>query len=230
MSRRLVVVYEDDALLACDKPAGLLVHGDGTGAPTLTDAVAEHLAREGRAGVRPQAVQRLDVPTTGLVLFSLDRASQPALDKQVAGGGMRKRYLAVVRGVPAWHERVADAPVGRDRHDARRMRACRPGQGRPALTRLRVLASVGGRSLVEAELGTGRRHQIRVHLALAGHPVAGDELYGTPADVACARGGGLMLHAWREELAHPVTGEPLALMAPWPERFSRLGFGPDAVV
>ena len=96
------VIYEDDTLLACDKPAGILVHGDGTGARTLTDVVAEHLARTRPEPPRPQPVQRLDVDTTGLVIFSLDRATQPALDAQVAGHGMRKTYLAVVSGRFPW--------------------------------------------------------------------------------------------------------------------------------
>ena len=207
------VIYEDEVLLACDKPAGVLVHGDGTGARTLTDAVAERLAAKGRAGVRPQAVQRLDVETTGLVLFSLDRASQPALDAQVAGHDMRKRYLAVVSGRFPWAQRDVRAPIGRDRHDARRMRVCRLGQGKPAETRVRRLAVAGGRSLLLVELGTGRRHQIRVHLASLGFPIAGDALYGGARSPR-----GLLLHAWREELDHPVTGERLRLETAWPER------------
>lgn len=209
----LAVVYEDEVLLACDKPAGIIVHGDGTGARTLTDLVADHLAARGRADVRPQAVQRLDRETTGLTLFSLDRATQPALDAQVAGHAMRKTYLAVVSGRVGWAEKVVRAPVGRDRHDARRMRACRPGQGKPAETRLRRVASAGGRTLLLAELVTGRRHQIRVHLASLGLPIAGDALYGGARCPA-----GLMLHAWREELDHPVTGERLRLETAWPAR------------
>lgn len=206
-------IYEDEVLLAWDKPAGILVHGDGTGARTLTDVVAEHLAAGGRAGVRPQAVQRLDVETTGLVLFSLDRSAQPALDAQVAGHGMRKRYLAVVAGRFPWGERDVRAPIGRDRHDARRMRACRPGRGKPAQTHVRRLAAAAGRTLLLVELGTGRRHQIRVHLASLGFPIVGDALYGGARSSA-----GLLLHAWREELDHPVTGERLRLETPWPER------------
>ena len=207
------VLYEDEVLLAWDKPAGILVHADGTGAPTLTDAVAAHLAAEGRAGVRPQAVQRLDVETTGVVLFSLDRATQPALDAQVAGHDMEKTYLAVVAGRFPWDEKVVDAPLGRDRHDARRMRVCRPGQGKPALTHLRRLATGKGRSLLEVTLGTGRRHQIRVHLASLGFPVVGDALYR-----GARSGAGLLLHAWRESLRHPVTGELLRIETAWPER------------
>lgn len=207
------IIYEDEALLACDKPAGMLVHGDGTGARTLTDAVAEHLAAGGRSEARPQAVQRLDMGTTGLVLFSLDRATQAELDRQVAGHDMRKTYLAVVRGAFPGGERLIDRPIGRDRHDARRMRACRPGQGKPAETRVRRVASAGGRSLLLVELLTGRRHQIRVHLASMGFPIVGDELYG-----GARSAGGLLLHAWREEVVHPVTGRRLRLETAWPER------------
>lgn len=207
------IIYEDEALLACDKPAGMLVHGDGTGARTLTDAVAEHLAAGGRSEARPQAVQRLDMGTTGLVLFSLDRATQAELDRQVAGHDMRKTYLAVVRGAFPGGERLIDRPIGRDRHDARRMRACRPGQGKPAETRVRRVASAAGRSLLRVELLTGRRHQIRVHLASMGFPIVGDELYG-----GARSAGGLLLHAWREEVVHPVTGRRLRLETAWPER------------
>lgn len=207
------IIYEDEALLACDKPAGMLVHGDGTGARTLTDAVAEHLAAGGRSEARPQAVQRLDMGTTGLVVFSLDRATQAELDRQVAGHDMRKTYLAVVRGAFPGGERLIDRPIGRDRHDARRMRACRPGQGKPAETRVRRVASAGGRSLLRVELLTGRRHQIRVHLASMGFPIVGDELYG-----GARSAGGLLLHAWREEVVHPVTGRRLRLETAWPER------------
>lgn len=209
----LRVTYEDEVMLAVDKPAGVIVHADGTGARTLTDAVAAHLAAEGRPDARPQAVQRLDRETTGLVLFSLERATQPALDAQVAGHDMEKTYLAVVAGRVGWAERVVRAPIGRDRHDARRMRACRPGQGKPAETRLRRVAEKGGRTLLLVELGTGRRHQIRVHLASLGLPIVGDALYGGARSAA-----GLLLHAWREELVHPVTGERLRLETAWPER------------
>lgn len=209
----LRVIYEDEVLLACDKPAGIIVHGDGTGARTLTDAVAAHLAAAGRAKARPQAVQRLDAETTGLTLFSLDRATQPALDAQVAGHGMSKTYLAVVAGRVPWAQKTVRQPIGRDRHDARRMRVCRPDQGRPAETHFRRVAEKDGRTLLLVTLVTGRRHQIRVHLASLGHPIVGDALYGGARSSA-----GLLLHAWREELDHPVTGERLRLETAWPAR------------
>ena len=206
-------IYEDETLLAWDKPAGIIVHGDGTGARTLTDVVAAHLAETGRADARPQAVQRLDRETTGLVLFSLDAAMQPALDAQVAGHAMNKTYLAVVAGRVPWAQKTVRLPIGRDRHDARRMRVCRPGQGSPAETRVRRVAEKNGRALLLVTLVTGRRHQIRVHLAALGHPIVGDALYGGPRCPA-----GLLLHAWREDVTHPVNGERLHLETPWPER------------
>lgn len=207
------IIYQDSVCLAAEKPAGILVHGDGTCAPTLTDRVRVSLARQGVA-VNPQAVQRLDVDTTGLVLFSLAEEFQPAFDALVAGHAMRKRYLAEVSGAFPGDVTIIEKPIGRDRHDARRMRVCRPGQGQPALTRVRVLERRGSRTLLLVELGTGRRHQIRVHLSSAGFPIVGDTLYGGRRDPR-----GLMLHALEEEFDHPVTGAHVLLRTEVPERF-----------
>ena len=201
------IVYQDSFFLAMDKPAGILVHGDGTGARTLTDEVR---VLTGIADAQP--VQRLDVETTGLVLFSLDKAVQPALDALVAGRGVRKRYLALVAGRLGGGERTVEAAIGRDRHDARRMRVSKTGK--PAATIVRPLGVFGNATLVETELLSGRRHQIRVHLAYIGHPIVGDALYQGPASR-----NGLMLHALEERLAHPVTGEELLLRTAWPKRF-----------
>lgn len=211
------IVFEDPFMLAADKPAGIIVHGDGTGRETLTDRVRAHLLAEGRphAAACAQAVQRLDEDTTGLVLFSLTRDFQPALDALVAGHGLRKRYLAVVRGSFPTGPCAIEAPIARDRHDARRMRVGKTGK--PAHTRVVRLDARKGLSLVACELDTGRRHQIRVHLASTGHPIAGDGLYGGGRSA-----GGLMLHALEEEFPHPVTGEHLLLRTVWPARFSSL--------
>ncbi len=210
----LELLYQDPFLLAVEKPTGILVHGDGTDAATLTALVQGLLQEQGTTAV-PQALHRLDVETSGIVLFSLTEEFQPAFDELVAEGGMRKRYYAVIKGrLPqaedGWVE--VDAPIARDRHDARRMRVGRTGK--PALTRLRTCATAGDLSLVEAELGTGRRHQIRVHLAHLGHAIVGDALYG-----GARNRGGLLLHAHEVVLQHPLTNEQLVITSALPERF-----------
>ena len=211
------ILYEDPFIVAVAKPASLLVHGDGTGAPTLTDAVNRHLRSIG-APQPGQALQRLDTETTGVVLFSKTAEFQCLFDALVAEGGMRKRYLAVVQGSFAQSTCVYTDSLARDRHDARRMRVTdRGGQAaRTSVERLAV-AEDGSCSLLAVTLGTGRRHQIRVHLAAHGHPLVGDVLYGCGA--SCV--DGLMLHACGESFVHPITGESVRITAGWPQRFSR---------
>lgn len=214
----LHILYEDDWLLAVDKPAGIIVHGDGTGTRTLTDDVRAYVAeRHGDAeAAELQALQRLDRDTTGIVLFSLSKRTQAAFDRLIATRAIQKRYLAIVRGrTPA--AKSMRQPLGRDRHDSRRMRVSRTGK--PAHTeavRLACTQARGGAaySLLAVDLHTGRKHQIRVHLAHAGFPLVGDTLYGGAPSRA-----GLMLHAAELAFTHPVTGEPVRIRAPWPARF-----------
>lgn len=213
------VLWRDRFALVANKPAGLLVHGDGTQADTLTARVQGEVARVAAKEGWPfvpaaQAVNRLDVDTSGLVLFSLTSEFQPAFDALVASHDpqvMRKRYLAIVEEKFPRDPRTIDAPIARDRHDAQRMRVGRTGK--PAQTRVACLDHRKGRSLVACELLTGRRHQIRVHLAHIGHPIVGDSLYGRPHPV------GLMLHAYALDFVHPLTRERVSLTTEWPPRF-----------
>ncbi len=214
------ILWHDRFALAADKPAGLLVHGDGTGAATLTDSVRAALCRMAHERDWPyvpvaQAVNRLDVDTSGIVLFSLAREFQPTFDALVGNhdGTLRKYYLAIVEGSFPQGPLTIDAPIARDRHQAQRMRVGR--SGKPSQTRVVCVDRRKGASLVACRLLTGRRHQIRVHLSHAGHPLLGDELYGR-AD------GPLMLHAAALGFAHPVTGERVMLRTEWPERFAKL--------
>jgi 23S rRNA pseudouridine955/2504/2580 synthase len=212
--RQWQILFEDDALLALDKPAGLAVHG-GSG-------VAHGLIEELRA-TRPDArflelVHRLDRETSGVLLIAKKRAALIALHAQLRDGGFDKRYEVLIRG--RWRDemRVVKLPLHRfaTREGERRVRV--EADGRHAVTvfrRLRTWPSTDPPlALLEAELGTGRTHQIRVHLAHLGFPIAGDDKYG---DFEWNRMLGkqglkrMFLHARRLSLAHPVTGARLAL-------------------
>ena len=229
---RLRILYEDEWVVAVDKQAGIIVHGDGTGTATLTDLVLRHLddgtVSPREKSCRVQALQRLDRETTGIVLFSKCKETQAAFDRLIAERRIAKRYLAIVRGRFPHGTQAYHGAIGRDRHDSRRMRVSRTG--RPALTEVRPLAFAPAdahgpaRSLVAVDLRTGRRHQIRVHLSHAGFPILGDGLYGgaRPAPERGTQPAGLMLHAARERFTHPVTGEDVSIEAPYPARFERL--------
>lgn len=222
------VLFEDDWLIAVDKPAGVIVHGDGTGSRTMLDEVRELLARRdglsAEQAIEVQPIQRLDRDTTGIVLFSKQKEMQPAFDRLVAERRIEKRYLAVVHGDFPTGKQELRAPIGRDRHDARRMRVSRTGKS--AWTTARLIAQrangrgAGALSLVGIELHTGRKHQIRVHLSHAGFPIVGDGLYSRTS--ARDRGRALMLHAFEEAFTHPLTGERVVIRSPYPARFAAL--------
>ena len=201
------VLYVSETLLAVDKPTGIIVHGDGTGAPTLTGLMAERIRGGSVPGVSPdqanelQALQRLDRDTSGIVLFSLCKRTQGAYDRLIAERAISKRYLAIACGKIPWDDRAFTWPISRDRHDARRMRVSKTGRW---LT------------LLDVYLHTGRKHQIRVHLAHAGFPLLGDALYGTSDP------RGLMLHAHELAFTDPVTGVPVRIVAPVPARMLAL--------
>jgi 23S rRNA pseudouridine1911/1915/1917 synthase len=212
------VVYEDDDLLIVDKPAGLVVHpAPGHWRGTLVNGL---LARDdhygGIAGVaRPGIVHRLDRDTSGLLIVARNDAAQASLMAQLKARRVRKTYLALVQGTPAATVGRIEAPIGRDPRDRKRM-AVVP-DGRRAVTGYRVRERFAAWTLLELDLVTGRTHQIRVHLAALGHPVAGDAVYGT----GTARRGPdgltrLFLHAWRLELVTPVTARLIRAEAPLP--------------
>ncbi len=220
------ILYLSDTLVAVDKPAGVIVHGDGTGQPTLTDLVRSELTARDAHGLDAdahdaaelQALNRLDRETSGIVLFSRRKSAQAAYDRLIASHGLDKRYLAVVCGRVDWKRRTFTGPIGRDRHDARRMRVSRTGK--PAVTHAARLAEVkrNGRvlTLLDVRIETGRKHQIRVHLSHSGLPLLGDALYGRPDP------RGLMLHSRSLAFTDSVTGSPVRIEAPIPARFTRL--------
>jgi 23S rRNA pseudouridine1911/1915/1917 synthase len=205
----IAVVFEDDAIVAIDKPAGLLtVATEGEKLDTAFARLNDHL-RARRAG-RPFVVHRLDRDTSGLLLFAKSPEVRDRL--QANWGAVEKTYLAVVEGTPEPAAGVVEnfLTEGKDL----RVRVTRPGgRARRAVSRYKVTATRGRYSLVEVVLVTGRKHQIRVHLAGLGFPVVGDAVYGATTDPA----GRLGLHAWRLALGHPVGGRRVELESPLPD-------------
>jgi 23S rRNA pseudouridine1911/1915/1917 synthase len=214
----LAVVYEDDDILIVDKPAGLVVHpAPGHARGTLVHALlGRGTAYGGIAGVqRPGIVHRLDRDTSGLIMVAKHDAAQASLMAQLKARRVKKNYQALVLGsVPAAVGRI-EAPIGRDPKHRTRM-AVVP-DGRPSVTGYRVRERFGGWTLLDVDLVTGRTHQIRVHLAAIGHPVAGDPVYGTGTSRRGPEGlERLFLHAWRLELAAPGDGHLIRASAPLP--------------
>lgn len=211
----LTIVYEDDAVIVIDKSSGMLtVATEGEKADTAFTRLGKLLTAR-RAG-RPYVVHRLDRDTSGLLLF----ARSPKIRDRLQADWERvtKTYLAVVEGTPVRAEAVIDNFLVEDRD--LKVRACgrdTPGAKR-AVTRYRVTMAGRKHSLIEVVLETGRKHQIRVHLAGLGCPVVGDERYGPKPDPA----GRLSLHAWRLAFDHPVTGKRIELESSLPGPLRRL--------
>ena len=214
----LVVVHEDARLLVIDKPAGLVVHpGAGTAGGTLVNALLRHVHDlSGIGGVlRPGIVHRLDRGTSGLLVVAKDDATHRALVEQFALRSVEKQYLALVHGVPRRAHGEVDAPIGRDPVHRQRM-SIRAPRGRAARTTWTIEEAFDGAALLRVRIHTGRTHQIRVHLASIGHPLAGDALYGGARTPSCKRPAARealsslrrpALHAALLAFSHPATGE-----------------------
>ncbi|MDR2372598.1 MAG: RluA family pseudouridine synthase [Bifidobacteriaceae bacterium] len=213
----LPVAYEDADLIVVDKPVGVAAHaGPGWEGPTVLGCLLAQgvaLARGG-PGERRGIVQRLDVGTSGLMMVAKSEAAYSALKQMFRDRAVSKTYHALAQGLPDPLRGTIDGPIGR-----------LPGAfkfgivegGKPSITHYQVLEAHPGAALLQVELETGRTHQIRVHLAAMGHPLAGDPFYG--ADPKLAQRLGLTrqwLHAQALELAHPVTGLALRLESDYP--------------
>jgi 23S rRNA pseudouridine1911/1915/1917 synthase len=217
----LDVVYEDPQLLVVNKPAGLVVHpGAGTSGGTLVNALLRHVRDlSGVGGVlRPGIVHRLDRGTSGLLVVAKDDATHRALVAQFAGRTVEKEYLAIVLGVPRAREGTITAAIGRDPVHRQRM-SVRAKKGREARSSWRLEESFDGAALLRVRIHTGRTHQIRVHLASIGHPIAGDATYHSRRVVATEALRELSrpaLHAARLAFVHPSSGRTLSFEAPLP--------------
>ena len=223
----LRIVHEDDRLLVVDKPAGLSVHpGAGRPSGTLVNALLHHVKDlSGIGGVlRPGIVHRLDRGTSGLLVVAKDDAAHRDLARQFAGRTVEKEYMAIVLGVPARKTGSIRAAIGRDPVHRQRM-SVRAPRGRAAASDYTVIEALDGAALVRVRIHTGRTHQIRVHLASIGHPVAGDAVYGgtrPPSSRRAASKAALSrltrpaLHAAHLSFTHPGTGARVVFDSPLP--------------
>ena len=209
----LSIIHEDSDLLVIDKPAGMTVHpAPGHPDGTLVNAVLAHCPDlQGIGGtVRPGIVHRLDKDTSGLIVVAKNDRAHRSLSEQLKARAFTKAYIALTRGNVTPDEAIIDAPIGRSNGNRQRMAVV--DGGREAITRYRVLHHYSAHTLVEIRPKTGRTHQIRVHFASLGYPLAGDETYGR-ADSRLKRH---FLHATTLGFAHPSNGEYREFTAPLP--------------
>ena len=217
----LDIVYEDGDLLVVNKPKGMVVHpAPGNYSGTLVNALMYHCG-DNLSGIngelRPGIVHRIDKNTSGLLAVAKSDIAHAGLSEQIADHSFTREYLAVAYGNIKEDERTVDAPIGRHKTDRKKMCVTQLNS-KPAVTHIRVLERFGDFTYVSCRLETGRTHQIRVHLAAIGHPVAGDDVYG-PKKVITSLGG-QCLHAYRLGFVHPVTGEYLEFTADPPAVFN----------
>ncbi len=206
------ILYQDDAVIAINKPAGLVVHaGAGAHSGTLVNRLMHHFKSLSQVGgdLRPGIVHRLDRGTSGVLLVARTDAAHRDLAAQFASRTVEKTYVALVQGQVKGEQGRIEKPISRDPVHRTRMTA-RLAAGRAAITEYRVRERFEKFTYLEVRIGTGRTHQIRVHLASLKHPVAGDRLYGGPP------GTRIFLHSWRIRFTSPATGGVVTVEAPLP--------------
>ncbi|KXZ20747.1 RNA pseudouridine synthase [Bacillus nakamurai] len=211
------ILYEDSHLLIANKPAGMPTHPNEEGQTgTLANLIAYHFQINGEQA-KVRHVHRLDQDTSGAVVFAKHRLAHAILDRQLETKTLKRTYTAVAEGKLKPKKGKVDTPIGRDRSHPVRRRVS-PG-GQAALTHYEVKGYHPGArlSLAELELETGRTHQIRVHMASIGHPLAGDELYGGSRTLFHRQA----LHAKKVKVVHPLTGEEIIAEAPMPDDLLR---------
>ncbi|MCW2277230.1 RluA family pseudouridine synthase [Heliophilum fasciatum] len=218
----LDIVYQDQDVVVINKPAGLVVHpAEGHGSGTLVHGLLYHITDlSGINGeLRPGIVHRIDKDTSGLLVVAKNDEAHIALTEQVKAHEVQREYLALAHGIVQAETGRIEAPIGRDPKDRQRMAVV--AGGKPSVTHFRVRQRFGAEpfTLLHCTLETGRTHQIRVHLAYIGHPVAGDPKYG-PRKIAFGLPG-QALHAWCLRFTHPRDGREMRFEAPLPPLFAQ---------
>ena len=224
LARRVVVLYEDEHLLAVAKPPGLAVQpGTGVGGEHLLGWLEAHLQGSERPSstYRPAPAHRIDRATSGIVVCSKTAAAARALAAAFRDRTVHKTYFAVVHGHPRPPEAVIDRPLLVHDRGSTTAKTSPDDDGSPATTHYRTLRAERELTLLEVIIATGRTHQIRAHLAMIDHPIVGDTRYGAPRSELLPAGR-IALHAAHLALPHPDTGEMIELEAPLPSDLARL--------
>lgn len=217
----LDIVYEDGDIIVINKPRGMVVHpaaGNYTG--TLVNALLWHCRdlSDINGVKRPGIVHRIDKDTTGLIAVAKNNAAHLYLAEQLKSHSMSRVYFALAEGIINETGGTVNAPVGRHENDRKKM-CVNVKNGKPAVTHFEVIERFRDCTFIKCSLETGRTHQIRVHMAYIGHPVAGDPVYGRRNDRGLS---GQALHAGRLTLRHPANGVLMTFEAPLPDDFERL--------
>lgn len=219
----LDILYEDEDLLVVNKPKGMVVHPSaGHTTSTLVNAVLFHCKGNlsGINGImRPGIVHRIDKDTTGALLICKTDSAHRILAEQLKEHSVKRRYRAIVRGNLKEDEGTIEGPIGRHPIERKKM-AINYKNGKDAVTHYKVLERFGKATYVECRLETGRTHQIRVHMASIGHPLLGDEIYGSSKNPYHLQGQ--TLHAMILGFVHPTSNEYMEFQAPLPEYFVKL--------
>ena len=215
----LDVLYEDDYIIVVNKAKGMVVHpANGNYTGTLVNALL-YRCKDSLSGIggekRPGIVHRLDKDTSGVLMVAKCDKAHINLSDQIKEHKVKKTYIALVKGIVKDNEATIDMPIGRSKKDRKKMDIDKNGKN--AITHFKVLKRYQGYTLLKVNIETGRTHQIRVHLSTIGYPIVGDMVYSTGKNEFNVEGQ--MLHAWRIEFTHPITGEKMNIEAPLPQYF-----------
>ena len=218
----LDIVYEDNDIVVVNKQKGLVVHpGNGNPDGTLVNAIMNK-CKDSLSGIggeiRPGIVHRIDKDTSGLLIIAKNDEAHINMSEQIKNHEVKKTYLALIRGVLKENNATIDMPIARSTKDRTKMAVSKTGKN--AVTHVKVLERFKGYTYIEVNIETGRTHQIRVHLSQIGYPIVGDYVYSNgknPFDVV-----GQMLHSYKLEFKHPITGKEMCLVADIPDYFKRV--------
>ena len=215
----LDVVYEDDDILVINKQKGLVVHpGNGNQDGTLVNAILAR-CKDSLSGIggeiRPGIVHRIDKDTSGLLIVAKNDKAHINMSNQIKEHKVKKTYLALVRGVVKENYATINMPIARSTKD--RVKMAVDKNGKEAVTHIKVLERFNGYTFIEVNIETGRTHQIRVHMAQIGYPLVGDFVYSNGKNPFGVEGQ--MLHSYKLEFEHPITGKKMELTAELPKYF-----------